>query len=394
MRLFKPSVRTRFLLTYFLLFTLPLLLVGIVSYRRLTNLVAEKTEGSYQTILSRVAQSVDEQLRGLASFTQQLAQLSWMQKLMYMQEKIVGSDRVDPYALEEYQQQFKAYDSANAFVDDIAVFFSGKDFYISSRGKGNLWWLTNFPFRINGMEEAAWTSLLAEDNQQRILPSISMDTYGIERHGLLYVQAIHSPRFPDNRVRATFLAFIRQGELEQFLQVVHADFGISAWIVDAGGAWLAGDPVLAASAPVAGAASARAQSISDATGRRFFLLQSISDLNGWRYFAAVPREVILRHVDQTGMVVVALMVACGIVGWFLSFGLAAMSYRPVSELMRLMQGHQPAARGRRPADEFEWLQGSVRELLGRRRAEAAGADARRHEPLPGQAALRLDHLRR
>jgi two-component system, response regulator YesN len=369
MRLVARSVRTRLLLTYLLLFTLPLLVVGLVSYRRLTREVAQTAVGAYQSTATKVTRSIDEQLRGLSSFTQQLAQLSWMQKLMYMQERIIGSDRVDPYALEEYQQQFRVYCSANPFVDDVAVFFTGKDFYISSRGKGDLRWLTEFPFKVEGMDLAAWTALLTQDNQQRVLPSINLDTYGVKRRGLLYLQSLHSPRYPDRLVRATFIAFIRREQIEEHLQVLHSDPGISAWITDADGALLAGDP--GAGAPAAAAskgnpgASPRASAlpVTDSARRRFYLFHTVSEMNRWHYYALVPREAILRHVDQAGAIVVVLMVACGVVGWFLSFGLAAMNYRPVSELMQLLQSQSPAARRKDSGNEYDWIQQSVKELM-------------------------------
>lgn len=369
MKLSQMSVRTRFLLSYFLLFTLPLLVVGVVSYRRLARLVADKTEGAYQSILNDVTEGIDEQFRGLASFTQQLAQLTWMQKLMYMQEKIVGSDRVDMYTLDEYRQVFRVYDSANSFVDDIAVFFTGKDFYLSSRGKGDFSWLISFPFRVEGMDEPAWRSLLGGDNGHIILPSISLDTYGAKRTGLLYVQPLPSPAYAGNLVRATFIAFVSQGRLEEYLKVLHADQGTSAWITDAEGASLAGDPSsewlarLAATGDRTGTPAVSARLVTDPAGGRFFFFRSVSALNGWRYYVAVPRQVILRPVDQASVVFAVLMVIFGIVGWFLSFGLAAMNYRPVSDLMQLMQGRAPAVRGGGSRDEFEWLQGSVRELL-------------------------------
>ncbi|MEA4889628.1 MAG: AraC family transcriptional regulator [Clostridiaceae bacterium] len=305
-------------LSYILLLTTIISVLAVLSWYGVINRAAADAKKVNTEYVSSITLDINRQIEELAVYTQQLRKVTWVQKLYS------GSSVFDPYfdatRRLEIIKELPLYQSNSGMVQRIALIFPQRDVSVSTYG-----WLAIGDFlRLNGMADADLPRIIAEDQEYKggIHQSAIMEQSLPDR--IVLISALENISEP----RAYVCYFIGKQQLRDLIQrmmPVHlADFTINDRTT--------GNTVLTVEETnhTEGPADTRtAQSV----------------LLNWKYSFTFYNGILGMPAEQL-FSQLAYFLFFFILGIFLSFGLAFLTYRPLGSILtRALQNGGQAGRG-------------------------------------------------
>jgi two-component system, response regulator YesN len=363
----NQSVKRKLFVSYLLIFNLPLLFMGIISFSWLGNMVRSQVVSSYQNHLTNVKDTVDKRFRELNNYAVELSQTRWVNKILYMRGPTIEPERVDPITLQDYNQEFVMYNASNDFIDYIGLYFHNKDLVLSSRGLDNFQWFIEEAFNINNMTVDEWQGMISKYNSAYLLNPARLKSYGVPSNGLLYLQS-----FPmsNSKVLATLIAFIDAKTIEEKLDDIPIkEFG-SIYVLDKESNLITGknmdDKLLK---------KIISQEFSDKINNypekayysigKYSAFYSQSSYNGWKYIAVLPMKVVIKEVRHIQFVIIILVLISSLIGAWLSYELASRNYKPLSNIMNLLYSRtsNDCMTSSETKDEFLKLENAIYSII-------------------------------
>jgi DNA topoisomerase VI subunit B len=154
----------KMLVSYFLIFSLPLLIMGILAYNTTTTAIKKQLQQTYVNMVDDIIESVDKQFDSLNSFSVRLAQTPWVRKLMYSNIEDLSPENFDPNLVNDYIRDMITYRAINPFLTEISILFNSKNIILSTRGKYDIESFFNDAFYFSEMSYRDMVQLLNQQN--------------------------------------------------------------------------------------------------------------------------------------------------------------------------------------------------------------------------------------
>lgn len=351
------SVRTKLLLSYVLLFAIPLGILGVGGYKWISDTVGGYAQRAYTNILEKTIGETDGIFIQLDALTEQLSNTKWVKKITYMQGGRLDETRVDAWSKQEYRENMRAVKSAMKPVEELGILFLDKNTVIASHGTSDMKFMAENAFQIDGMGLPEWNRLLAglEAGESCILPGKTMRKYGVPGEGMLYVRPISIT--VEGTPRSFFFAFIRRAAIEENLRALLIDEGVGVTVAEAGR-----PPFL--------------QYGDDAVQDPIRITLS-SPKTGWEYGMSVPARLLVRNAENVRAVILAAVGLLCLICLAVAFGLMRNMYRPVGELVSLVRGYVGAQRESEGKNEYSWLQDGIHAMVEQENALKSELESRK-----------------
>lgn len=358
------SIFIRTLVTYILIFMIPFALFGISIYYWASSTVTSQTNRTYLGLLEDARKDVERNFEGLDTFAVQLAYMPWAAKLMYMEGNSFSYDRVDIGEVLNSLKELSIYKSTHPFIDQISIYFNGKDTMLSTLGKDNFERFFLDLLHYDRIDLETLQQILKVRNNHRILLPEQVSMRG-QKHSLLtYVQSLPPS---DSRFQATLLLHVREETLQQMLNKSSLAENNSIYVLDAQGNFVTGvNPDEQIGAYIADrysdpAAATGIDNIKLAGGKPYSLYRSEPGRYGWSYYIAVPTGTVLSklHVIRNAAIGLSLFYLC--IGLGLSYLLAMRNYKPLANILHMVRSKLLPEQ--HAGNEFHYLENAVFTML-------------------------------
>ena len=158
----------------------------------------------------------------------QLAQTTWITKLVNMQGSTIDRNRISPYSMMEYQQFIYACQQSIPGSSFLGVYFPRKNFIISSRMNGTLDFLLHDALAFGTLTKETLDGKIAglKEKETLYLAEDDVFQYGKRGSGILAVKAIL--KLPDDQAPgAVLISFV---SFDRFLRAVDSILDSSDFI--------------------------------------------------------------------------------------------------------------------------------------------------------------------
>jgi AraC-like DNA-binding protein len=358
------SVRTKLFFSYFLIFTLPLFLIGTFSYLWMSNTVKKQSQRSYENLLNSTINTVDQQFKAMQTMALQLSNTKWVKEIMYMRGETIDPKRIDPIELENYRQQLEGWLISNDFFSDIAIYFKEKNLVLSTLGKNDFEWFIEETFKVENMDLNHWQPLVSEYLHAKILSRLNVEFYQRKRQGLVYLQSL--PFSDSYNIRATFIVFIEDKSLTDIFKLLFADQGVIVFITDE-----ENEIVVSINA-----AKEEINIIRDKIDNNvnieenivlnnelYYSFKGASEINKWVYTILVPRKIIMDEVERIKIIIAIIVLASCVIGIILSYLSAIKHYQPLLKLIEIIRDKVNETEENRKDNEYSWLESNIQSIL-------------------------------
>ncbi|MCU6712814.1 helix-turn-helix domain-containing protein [Paenibacillus sp. J5C_2022] len=366
----KSSVFTKFLLSYVTVFTIPLLILGTISYFWTYHIVKSQTERTYLNAVQDVRKTMDDKLWSLSALAISLSEQQWVQKLMYSRGSTVDYTVIHPYSFNYNMRDLNTFLEMNGLIDDMAIYFHMKDIVLSTQGKYSLQTFFEDAFDYGAAAPDDWYEELSRLHVSDLSPPAAVLTYKQPRKLLTFTQSLPMGTKDFN---ATFIAFISEQSLQESLNMGTISGSGSLYVWDGDGNYISGvhadegmQELLTARLTAAPTAADPIATLNGADGEPYIVFRAVSDMNEWSYVAAIPTGTAMAKVNQIKLVTLVLTVVSLLIGLVVSYMLALRNYTPLANLVnavspRLLE--QPSAPVASRQNEFNFLQRAMHAML-------------------------------
>lgn len=352
------NVLFKFVLSFMLVFLLPLLMLGFIIYR--------DSYVSLKTTLERSALDQIEQLRGYGD--------ARVREIRYVMTRIRSDYSLQQYViLEGPLAQMRAIDRLNLYktddatVKEILLYLHDQDLLFTSRGI----------IRLSALADSAFRTVDERESFLRLIRDTTVSN--IRPTGPVYLDD-NTPSdimmflfpLPDNAEtpRATLLFFIPKSGFETMIRGLLLQTSGQGGILDPDGNLLAGfgqntldKEVLRT---IASLPRDRAMTPLRIGGDKFTFIQARSERNDWTYWALLPESAFYQPVirKQTGLLI--LGVGLFVLGMLLIFSLSFLHYRPVNRFMQAIRTYLPETKRSKPVIDWKEIEENLSALETRK----------------------------
>ncbi|SDS85363.1 Cache domain-containing protein [Paenibacillaceae bacterium GAS479] len=361
----RNSIFMKSMFTYILIFTIPMAVFGFSTYYWAANTIETQTNSTYLGLLEDAQRDVERNFNTLDTFAVQLSYMPRISKLMNMEGNSFSYDRVDIGDLLNSMNELNIYKSTYPLVDEIAIYFNGKDTVLSTLGKDSFERYFMDLLRFDNIDLQQWEQILAARNNHRIILPEQVSISNQPRHLLTYIQSLPPG---DSSFQATLLLLIREEALQQLLSKSALAEQHALYIMDTQGNRVTDVNPNAELGSYIGnqltdgsAVSSGIDTVQLADGSHYSLYRSDPDSRGWSYYIAVPTNTVLSklHVIRNVAIGLSLFYLC--LGLGLSYILAMRNYKPLANLIGMIRSKlmlEPPVN-----NEFHYVENAIYAML-------------------------------
>lgn len=334
----RSSVFIKILMSYVIVFTIPLFILGIISYLWAFDIVRAQTEKTYLTAVHDVRKNVDSKMGALNSLSISLSELAWVQKLMYMRGSTIDYNSVNPFSFNYNIKDLNTFKGINGFVSDMAIYFNEKDLVISSQGKYSLSSFFEEVFYYDGLAPGYWSGILSGCNVSTLKYPAAVSTYKQPRRLLTYIQSLP---VGSKDFMATFIAFIDESTLMDSLDIstISKDGGL--YVIDSDNKFIAGvncddkiKGLLTGQNPSISSPDTDIKALDFPGGEKHIVFRSHSSVNDWSYIAVMPLSVAMAKVNNIKLITMLISLFSLAAGFVISYFSALKSYTPLENIVK------------------------------------------------------------
>jgi two-component system, response regulator YesN len=337
------SVKTKLLVSYILLFTIPLFIIGLFGYEWIANTVSDYAQKAYTNILEKTINENDGIFTQLDTLTNQLSNTTWVREITYMQGDTIDESRVDAWTKMGYAQDMKALQSSMATVSDLGILFVDKNAVIASYGSSDIKFMAQNAFHIDGMDVADWVKMTKDlkMGESLIFPAKILTKYNVSSKGFVYIRPIAYNL--DTKYRSVLFAFIRQQSFDENIKTLFIDDGISVSISDKSKL-----PFLI---------------YGPATSTNSINISLNSPRTNWKYSMSIPRWLLTENAEKMRNFILLLDGMLFAICIMIAFGFMRNIYKPISELIAVVRKNISENHVMCVHNEYSWLQDGIHAMV-------------------------------
>lgn len=314
----------KYLLSYFFIFSIPVLILGFFMYYYTAVKIRGEIEQSNLTKLAQVNNLVELQMRGL-EYT--AAKISFDSRLIQFMMKH------DDYYLKEAIGELARYKDNNPIVEEILLYFNQDEHIYSSKGMSSLQTLSNAEYVFQGMDGDSFKRELNQITESTIRAAKTTLVNGGESKRIMtyYVPVPVNGKY----FTGVVVFMIDESHLTAMMNNMLGDWSGSVYLLDNNKEVLtsmnSGLLINESDLPMLYGLSDGISTLKMNNGT-ISVAKLHSDQLGWDYYTLLPTKQFLSRMFEVRLIVfylLALLVSGGIV---ISIVLSLNNYRPVKRL--------------------------------------------------------------
>ena len=327
-----------FFLSYLVVFLVPIISFGTLSYWWAGTILTKQTELSYVAMVKELSNSIDQKLNELSNLSIQLAYTPWVKKVMYMEGKSFNYDRMDKIELNSRVMELNGYDIINDFIDTIALVFPKQEFIISSSGIENAEVFFNDIYSLENYKYTEWKTLFKSYGIKKSLNPSTLNFNGNKDKVITYIQSLPSI---DQKPHAFFVSFIKEQGINSRLKGFQISNDSSIYVLDKYGnlvtALNKGKELLPGIQKIYFSKdSNQFGHLLEIKGKKHFVFYQISGVNQWRYVMTIPYDIVMANISHMRMVTILVAITISFIGVFLSYLFTNRNYKPLRSLVNIL----------------------------------------------------------
>lgn len=351
----KISFKKKLVLSFFLFYMLPLILVVSVGFSFVTGLLKEQGTDYYRKIFSTTVDRIDNIFISMQDFNVAMQKRSWVTSMIYMESP--EKSRFDRVDYTNFAEELRGFSCQDAAIDHIFYYFLVSDQLISTTDKGivDYQWFRDMSFINSHMMQGDFHNTAGELKKPQYI-NMTVDNYGREKEGVLCCYPVREFR---GKSICNLYFYIQTKELEQLLDLAMPRE--SNWF------YMEYDgQIILNRTPFTGEELLNTD--TGELGRQYMKMTCFmqeSGQTGFRYYSLIPEDSVYARAKSMQVVFLVLAVGFALTGFFLSYYMAIRNYRPVQNLMRMIRDKVPGEDT--DMNEFYWLENAVGTILDGRK---------------------------
>ncbi|NOU76870.1 helix-turn-helix domain-containing protein [Paenibacillus sp. LMG 31458] len=339
----------KYILSFSLIFSIPLLIMGGLMYKNMVMNVKKEIEAANMDKLQQVKEAVEGQMKVLQHIA---AKISYDPRLTsYMV-------RNDIYTAKEAITELDRYKESSGIIDDLFLFFRGDSTIYSSRGLTSLATFLDRYYKFENWGSDTFIQDINGTPRPIMRPSekVEINNYEEKRY-LTYVVPIP---FNQDVPFSTVLFMINETLLTNLFEHVLGEKSGSVFILDENKKLLATKSKK--TSLVFREVADSLHNIQDTGVYNFHINgeeQSVvylrSELNGWSYVVSMPTSQFLARVVETKTLLFYVLLSLTSVGLTLIILLSIRQYKPIRGLMQYIQLNWSGEAGKSTKNELELI---------------------------------------
>jgi two-component system response regulator YesN len=322
----RSKVFYKYLLSYLLIFSFPLVVLGILIYNNaVVNLQSEIKESNLNK-LQFIKESLDLQIKGLSSTAT---------KISFDPILTPFAVRNNSYGSKEAITRLSTYKDNSTIIDDIMLYFRGDEKIYTANGLHSLSTLTSSIYRFHSGQAAEFATEINTITKPMVRPAEKVNMTNNDSHqALSYLFPIPSHML---NPMGTVIFLIRESMLTSPIEQLMGRYDGSIFVLDDN------KRVLASKSRGMPAAvqdlepflqSQRDTGVYEIVvkGKPYSLASVTSDDTGWTFSMIMPSDQFLERVFEIKTLIFYIFMLIVLTGLGLSAFLSLKSYRPIREL--------------------------------------------------------------
>jgi two-component system, response regulator YesN len=355
-----------YLLSFLLIISIPVLM-SLFVFRRANTVVTAETERTGVALLETTATYLDSLLEDVNQLTYLVAYNNRIEAMLYDHAPVTGNDYFRAYQL---VQDFLGYQQSSTAVPDFYVYLPNLDMVISPTG----YFSTDSYYRAmrdqKREEYQSWIDQVESTRRRRSIPGqyarlpLSRVAYIPAIELILPLPIGHSSTMP----RGWVVVQIDQRPFrDQFTSTTWEDQSLFLVVDEAGRPISTSHPSIDVSpvlAPYREGLSIPAVAEVQLSGQRFMAFTRQSQGTGfpWTYVALVPGDLYQTEFNELQRYTLVAFILCVLVGGVLIYFIASARYRPIKELLSMLEPEADGTFSLR-SDEFAMIRSSLDSTL-------------------------------
>ncbi len=340
----RSRSRVQSVIVYLLLISVTLFLLVVVGYEWVSHSVTNYAAQSYQASLDSMVRLFDQEVNHLETMANQLSQMSWVRRIMFMQEETIDRDRVSDYSLYEYQQQIKTIMQTSPLINEVGIVFMQKDLVLASYGKSNIEFLACNAVQVEGLNTKDWREMgnRLSFSQFLLFDNVTINKYKVSNTGTLFVIPLHDGT--TSRVSALLFVVIHHQSLCHYVQ---------PFIQSIGG----NEPTLKiyqknSKMPFL--------SYGTQTPKKIRALKSISTKTGWLYVTEIPESLVVTDAVKIRNILTSISAGIWLIGIISLLTINYRFFKPIESIMEMFSTNDDA--GKHFINEFDAIKRNIAQL--------------------------------
>lgn len=351
----KISFKKKLVLSFFLFYMLPLILVVSVGFGFVTGVLKEQGAEYYRKIFSTTVDRLDSIFSSMQEFNITMQKRSWVTSMIYMES--MEKSRFDRVDFTNFAEELRGFSCQDAAIDHIFYYFMVSDQFISTTDRGivDYQWFTDMSFKNSLMQNIDYRNI-AEELKQPAYFCLTVDNYGRESEGILCCYPVKVMR---GKSICNLYFFIQLKELERVLDLAMPEESNWFYVEYGGEILLNRTPFTKEELLSSDVGELQKQK----TKMTSFIQES--EKTGFHYYTLISEDSVYARAKSMQVILLILAGGFALIGFFLSYYMAIRNYRPVQNLMKLIKDKVPSEEASK--NEFYWLENAVGTILDSRK---------------------------
>lgn len=332
----RGTMKFRLFITCLAIFLLPLILLGLIGGKWVSDTVARNTEESYAATLNNVANRLDSDISNISNVVTLFSSDPLIKRLAYMQGDSVDYKRINAIDLHNYRTSLIFHCANNPLYTDISICFPKKNVVISTLGLWNLNWFLEDEFNIASMSIEDWMALFAAGNDEYLFGNADLTCFGYAKSGLASVRTAF--RNSKGEALMSVIFWIDGKKLDAYLADLVLFPGTIAALRDEQGEMIHlfaqnenQEDVLLHLTQID-----HSKAYTSFNGEKYRVMELVSSQRNWCYTVLLPQDEIYAQVHELNRAIVMIFAVMLVVGCALSYELAHINYKPLARVLRIL----------------------------------------------------------
>ncbi|MFD2115248.1 helix-turn-helix domain-containing protein [Paenibacillus yanchengensis] len=321
---FKSKLLVRYILSYLLIFLIPLITVTVIIYYNAIHSLQFEVEQSSINQLDQAKQNIDSRMKELEQIAIQIS----------LDNTLTPYMTNHPYYGKEAIESLNKYVVNSGIIDEVFLYFHNQDVLYSSRGKMAVEVMLDYTYKFPEWDKDSFIYDMSNLKVSSLRPTESI-VMKRTRENRVFAYLEPLPVGQSTKY-ATLMFVIEENTLKSMMESILSNFKGNSYIFDHDGNVLA--------------KASHGQEISPENEKLLSNIelgitklhfdnveQSIvsvqSDYNGWNYVTALPSEQFFSRIVQVKAIIILIFAVTTVIGSIFAVLLARKQYYPIKDLL-------------------------------------------------------------
>lgn len=368
----KLSVFYKYIISYLIIFILPLTVMGVVLYTNSVTLLSREVETAGTIKLSQVNELLNTRIKEMNMIAANMS----MNYMLYP-ERI----RTGDYKAYQAVQQLHGYTYSNLFIDNVYLFFNDDDSIYSKRGKSSFDVFFNYEYTLDKDGISKFFNDVDLNNQSTV--KVVNPDYFFTKEGEEIVFFLYP--FPYNKIdtMGTIMFTVKKAIIHDMISDILGGFNCATLITNSEGQVIiwndnkSGIDIQKFTEELGEIDGTNIQKIN--IDRNKNVIMSVkSDFTGWRYMTIMPIMQFSEGLTYARELMIKVIIVLLIAGIGISILISLKNYKPIKKLISdlLVQPSNTLLFNAR--DEIDIIHHAVMEAIGNNKSLKEQVHSHKH----------------